>query len=334
MVGRGGGFVDIAMEVGKEFRRRLPRGLRLAAPLGGLAAGIALIAAAVISAGPGVKKAEAIASCIQHSNTGEEQQFMGLLQQWRNSHIAGSYPLTVSAPLNAAAYGFAVFMVNNPDTWGATHYADGSNWSARAVQCGYPQSIAAGGEGIAGTQASSVINMTAQQALDSMAQGGGIFVPSDVGAPVKCVGTGKAVSADGKKVFWVTLLFATFDSCPQAVVSQPGASPSPSPTSTGTATATPTKTPTPTPSPTPQPRFGVSITFAPNGWVLVTLPAGQMADVLARARGCYLAVYQLDGEQWLRYAPDVPAYARNLTASNGGAFWILGSSQDCGSVSL
>ncbi len=314
--------------------------MRLAAPLVGLVAGLALIVAAALSGSSGARRAEAIASCIQHSNTGEEQQFMGLLQQWRNTNIAGSYPLTVSAPLNAAAYGFAVFMVNNPNTWGSGHYADGSNWAQRAVACGYPQSIAAGGEGIAGTQASTVITMSPQQALDSMAQGGGIFVPSDVGAPVKCVGTGKAVSADGKKVFWVTLLFATFDSCPQAVVGVPEPSPSASPsatgTATGTATATPTRTPTPTPtpSPTPQPRFGVSVTFAPNGWVLVTLPAGQLAEILARARGCYVAVYQLEGEQWLRYSPDVPAYARNLSTSNGGAFWVLGSSQNCGAISL
>ena len=67
---------------------------------------------------------------------------------------------------------------------------------------------------------------------------------------------------------------------------------------------------------------------------MVTLPAGSIAQVLARAYGCYSVVYQLQGETWLRYSPDVPSYARNLSESDGGAFWILGTAKGCGTISL
>jgi len=172
--------------------------------------------------------------------------FLSLIQAWRNANIAGSYPLTVSGPLDAAAAHYADYLANTPGTGG--HYAEpgyttGYPWAKRAIDCGYPSSQAAGGEGLAVVESSAVIAVSAQQALNIMTseQGGGVWVPSNVGLPVKCVGVARYVSANGKKVAWVTLIFATSGTCPQAV-SGGGSSTTP-------ASPTPTKTPTPTPTP-------------------------------------------------------------------------------------
>jgi hypothetical protein len=103
-------------------------------------------------------------------------------------------------------------------------------------------------------------------------------------------------------------------------------------TNTPTPTATPTNTPTPSPTPTLR-ADGAKITLYP-GWNLVMLPAGPIGDILYRARGCFTAVYQQQGNQWLRYSNDVPPYARNLVTSNGGAFWIEGAAASCGLIAL
>jgi hypothetical protein len=55
---------------------------------------------------------------------------------------------------------------------------------------------------------------------------------------------------------------------------------------------------------------------------------------LHRAKGCYSAVYQQQGDRWLRYAPGVPAYANNLHTLNGGAFWVEGTAENCGLIQL
>lgn len=314
--------------------RRLTVGFYLGAVVA--AAAIAITALAGLPAG----SVNALAPCLLHTNTGEESQFVGLLQTWRNSNIPGSFPLTVSAPLNAAAAGYAQFLANTPGAGG--HFADGGGgsfpWAARAVQCGYPADQAAGGEGLAVVESSVVVNVSAQQALNVMTseRGGGVWVPSNVGLPVKCVGAAKMVSGDGKKVAWVTVLFAASGTCPQAATGgtapSPSASASPTSTNTPTPTATPTNTPTPSPTPTLR-ADGAKITLSP-GWNLVILPAGPLGDILYRARGCYSAVYQQVGDHWLRYSNDVPPYARNLVTSNGGAFWIEGTAASCGPISL
>ena len=312
---------------------------RIALPAALLVGGAVLAAAGLISiASPG-REAQAIAACVSHANTAEEVSFNALLQSYRNTDPmvgANAKPLTPSAPLNAAAYGYAVFLANNPGAGG--HNADGAPgfaWSTRATQCGYPAAYAAGGEGLAVVESSGNVAVGPSEALAVMAAegGGGIHAP----IPAECIGTGKATGQGGKKVAWVTLIFYAdpfTGGCPQAVTASPGASatasssasPSPSPTRTPTAT--------PTPSPTPLARFGVTIAIARDGWTLVCLPPGPIAEVLARARGCYVAVYQMQGDEWRRYSPDVPAYALNLTASNGGVFWIKGSVTGCGPISL
>lgn len=280
--------------------------------------------------------ANATAPCVAHTPSGEESTFLGLLQSWRDGAIPGSQQLSQSAPLNAAAMGYAQFLANTPGAGG--HDADkapGYAWATRAIQCGYPSGWAAGGEGLAVVESSSVISVSAQQALNTMTAetGGGVWVPSNVGLPVKCVGVGKAVSSNGKKVAWVTLLFAANGTCPQQVN---GGSGSPSPSTTAAATNTPTSTPSPAPSPTPSPTpkpLGVAITVY-AGWNLVVLPAGNIAEVLHRADGCYRAVYQQQGGRWLRYSPEVPGYANNLQTLNGGTFWIEGTAQNCGLIGL
>lgn len=64
------------------------------------------------------------------------------------------------------------------------------------------------------------------------------------------------------------------------------------------------------------------------------LPTGPVADVLHRAEGCYRAVYQQQGDHWLRYSPEVPRYANNLQTLNGGAFWVEGTAENCGLIAL
>ncbi|MFN0147812.1 MAG: hypothetical protein ACKVT1_15005 [Dehalococcoidia bacterium] len=316
--------------------------LRVVFPSALLAAGLALLAAGFLSVASPGQDAHAIAACVSHTNTAEEATFNAQLQAWRNTNVSGSLPMTPSAPLNAAAYGYAVFLANTAGAGG--HNADGAPgfaWSTRAIQCGYPAAFAAGGEGLAVVESSGNVAVGPSDALAVMAAeaGGGIHAP----IPAACIGTGKATGQGGKKVAWVTLIFYAdpfTGVCPQAVTAGPPAtatatgSASATASATATRTATATPTPTQTPSPTPQARFGVTITIPRDGWTLVTLPAGPIADVLARARGCYVAVYQLQGDEWRRYSPEAPAYALNLGTSNGGVFWIKGGSTVCGPISL
>ena len=283
------------------------------------------------------RDARALAACQTHTNTSEEVAFVGLLQSWRNANIPGSYPLVYSAPLNAAAAGYAQFLVDHPGSGG--HDADGGNWASRAIQCGYPANIAAGGEGLAVVQGSGTVSVSPQQALDIMAaeQYGGVHVPAIVGAPqVRCVGVAKVRAASGHEDAWVTLLFGTYTTCPEPVVPQQPTSPTPSPSSTATKTQTPTSTPTktPTPSPTPAPRTDGAAIKLSSGWNLVVIPSGKLNDVLYRAKGCYRSVYQQQGEAWLRFSPEAPSYANNLVTSNGGVFWVEGTAEDCGLVPL
>lgn len=70
-----------------------------------------------------------------------------------------------------------------------------------------------------------------------------------------------------------------------------------------------------------------------EGWNLVTLPAGAVAEILTRAQGCYRAVYKQEGDVWLRYSPVVPAYANNLHTTSGGTFWVEGTA-NCGYIQL
>lgn len=220
--------------------------------------GAVAIAVATLALVGRASPADAIAPCVPHSTSGEESNFLQLLQSWRDSSISGSEHLTLSAPLNAAAMGYAQFLADHPGAGG--HYADGTPgyaWATRAVNCGYPANIAAGGEGVAVSQGPGPAVLGASAALGIMTAqpGGGVNVPANVGLPVECAGVGKATSSDGTRIAWVTLLFASNGACPSAVTGGGNPSPPPPPPSTGTstATATPSKTPSPTPSPTPTP---------------------------------------------------------------------------------
>ncbi|MEO9255054.1 MAG: hypothetical protein ABI305_05910 [Tepidiformaceae bacterium] len=286
------------------------------------------------------ESADALAPCVTHSNTNEELTFLSQLQSWRDANISGSYQLTLSGPLNAAAAGYAQYLVTHPGSYG--HYADGGTpgraWADRAIQCGYPAGEAAGGEGLAVVQGSGQVAVGPADALTIMTaeQGGGVWVPSSVGPAVACVGVAKASAANGTEDAWVTLLFGTWDgTCPQAITGGGGGITATPATSTPTNTATPTSTPTrtPTPSPTPSANYNKTITIT-QGWNLVTLPAGSLTDILDTARRCFSAVYEPSGADWLRYVPDAPSYASNLSASAGGVFWILGTNANCGAVRI
>ena len=62
--------------------------------------------------------------------------------------------------------------------------------------------------------------------------------------------------------------------------------------------------------------------------------AGNGAGGYSGAKGCYRSVYQQQGDHWVRYSPEAPAYARNLVTSDGGVFWVEGTAENCGLVPL
>ncbi len=259
------------------------------------------------------------------------QTLFGEVNAWRASQF-GVPPAQMSAPANLAAQWFAEQMAagktsSHTDSFGRT-------WAERLVDCGYDNYWAYGsGEALA-------LGSTAQDAITSMTANSQ-YHQNVVQAPVdwQCGGVGQSGTA------WVVVL-AQYGStqCPQAVTGgggggDTGSSPSPSasvsstPTQTPTATATATPTRTPTPTTTPSANYNRQITIY-SGWNLVTLPAGSLNDVLDTARGCFSAVYEMQNGTWHRYIPGAPAFASNLTASDGGAFWILGSDANCGIVTL
>ncbi len=305
--------------------------------------GAVLMAACGVLAlvGSRTQQAQAAINCVPHQNTAEELQFISLLQEWRDSNIPGSHPLTRSISLNKAAWHYARFLADNPGAgghWAEPGFTSGAAWAARAAQCGYP--VPAGGEGLAVVESSQPIDISPAAAIDIMAAqpGGGIYTPAFVGSPATaCVGAAKAVSGDGRKVAWVTLLFGTWNGCADPDTSNPPAPSPPGGSATTSATTTPTKTPTPTPTATPTPlaEYGVTITVC-GGWNLLTIPvAGDVDDVFDTALLDVAAIYLQNGEGWLRWAPDVPAYARNLSrVSSGDVLWIYRSEPSCEDIEL
>ena len=195
------------------------------------------------------RSAQAMAPCGDHTNTAEELQFLSMLQDWRDNTLPVSPSLVISAPLNAAAAGYAQFLA---DTHGASgHTADGATPQQRAIQCGYPESIAAGGHGVAVFTASTAGSATPQAALTQMIQhqGRGIYIPEH---NAKCVGVAKATGSGGSRAAWIVMIFFAFGDCPQTVAGIP-ATPTATPTATATPSPTATATPSPTPTPTPEP---------------------------------------------------------------------------------
>lgn len=268
---------------------------------------------------------------------GEETQFLGLLQQWRNSNVRHSSTLEVSGALNQAAAWFAQWQVEHGSPGG--HYDDsvpgGRYFNTRAADCGYDPYYSNGsGEGVYALASSSVLSVGPTQAIS------GITYPSSgvridtlsTSLPAKCVGVAVKRNTAGTRVAWVAVIaqFPASSPCPG------GSGGGAVPTATTPATNTPTKTPTPSPTPSPTPAAradGAAVTIV-SGWNLVVIPPGQIDRVLHRAKGCFRSVYQQDGDRWLRYSPDAPGYANNLKTSNGGVFWVEGTAANCGLVPL
>ncbi|MEP6870449.1 MAG: hypothetical protein ABI939_01225 [Anaerolineaceae bacterium] len=272
----------------------------------------------------------------------EETQFLGLLQQWRASNLGNPAALETSVALNSAAAWFAQWQVDNGGLGG--HFDSfGRNWVQRAVDCGYDPNFAGGsGEGIYAVASSGALSIGPSQAILGITYpGSGVRIVSPSPSwPAKCVGVAVKRNAAGTIVAWVAVIaqYPAASPCPAGSGSTepPPSSATATATSTATKTATPTSTPTktPTPSPTPTPRTdGATIDLAP-GWNLVVIPPGSLDEVLYRAKGCFRSVYQQQGERWVRYSPEVPAYARNLQTSNGGVFWVEGTAEGCGRIPL
>lgn len=278
---------------------------------------------------------------------GDEAEMVGLVQQWRNDNVPNPGPLQVSGVLNRAAAWFAQWQVDN-GVPGGHNDSLGRSWPQRIQDCGYTGFWYQGsGEAVTGIQSKGGANdsrmyIWPDDALRQMTYpGSGLRNPGTSGSPVKCIGVAVVQQEPGgRAVSWVVVLMQ-FDKgvdCPEAqgaaAQPSPSASASPSPSSSASPSATATATATPSPTATPPATFGVSLTLVPLQWNLVTLPAGQIENILARAAGCYDAVYQLYAGEWRRYAPGVPAYARNLSVSDGGAFWIKATSRACGTIQL
>lgn len=321
-----------------------------------------LILGAVFGAGFALNRPEASAagpcSPATAGVSAEENQFLGLLQQWRNANISGSVPLQLSGPLNRAAAWYAEYQVANGLQGGHTDNL-GRNWAQRALDCGYDQFWSQGsGEGIYARAGSSSQNIGPTEAMSGITYpGSGVYIttPPTYSSPAKCVGVAVARNANSTAVAWVVVIaqYPGGQSCPEAGGSIDPGNPtstrsttsttstttttstvSSTPTKTATPTPTSTPTPSPTPSPTPNANYGGTLSIA-TGWNLVTLPAGPLDDILDTARGCFNAIYQQQGDHWLRYSPLVPAWANNLTSSNGSGFWIDGTgARGCANIRI
>ena len=266
----------------------------------------------------------------------EETQFLGLLQQWRSSNLGNPAPLETSGALNSAAAWFAQWQVENSGSGGHSD-SFGRNWAQRAVDCGYDPFFSNGsGEGVYAVASSGALSIGPSQAITGISyQGSGVrIVSSSPSWPAKCVGVAVKRNTAGTIVAWVVVIaqYPAGSACPAGSGSTEPPASSATAISSATKTATPTSTPTKTPTPTPR-TDGATINLT-SGWNLVVIPPGDLDDVLYRAKGCFRSVYQQQGEHWVRYSPEVPAYARNLQTSNGGVFWVEGTAEGCGRIPL
>lgn len=302
----------------------------------GLVAGV--LAVAISLQGAPARAAAGPCGTSHDAISGEEQELLGLLQSWRNSNLPVSSTLEPSGALNAAAAWFAEWQITN-GTPGGHGDGYGRTWVQRAIDCGYSgttggQPYASGsGEGTYAMASSGGISVGPSQAISGITYpGSGVYAwTSSSGLPFKCVGVGVARNAAGTAVAWVVVVaqYPAGLPCPGG-----GSGGGTTATNTPTMSPTPWPTPSPTPSPTPTARADGAKVILGAGWNLTTLPPGPVEQVLARASGCYRAVYQWYGERWLRYVPGAPQYANNLQTLNGGALWIEGTAANCGLVQL
>ncbi|MFN8508788.1 MAG: hypothetical protein U0547_14655 [Dehalococcoidia bacterium] len=203
------------------------------------------------------------------SISGEEQEFLGLLQAWRNANIANSQQLTLSAPLSAAAAWFAEYQVSH-GAMGGHGDTYGRSFNDRARDCGYPAPYYNGlGEGVFGSGSSGGSNVPPSAAIIGITYpGSGVYITAG-SPPVKCVGIAVARNQAGTLTAWVALIaqYPAGTACPQTATTT---SPSPSPTTTAgasspTATWTPTAT-TPAGTVTPTPTATATATPTPQVW--------------------------------------------------------------------
>lgn len=269
----------------------------------------------------------------------EESALLTGVNAWRGSTL-GQPPMANSVTANFAAQIHAEALIAGT----ANGHTDsfGRSWADRLRDCGYPAGYVTMGSGEAVevfTNASGASASAAVAAMTSMQPGHQSGAQAPV--PWECSGVGYASNPNGNiKHAWVVIVSSAASStaCPQSAPAGGGPTTTSTATTasptTATATATRTPTMTPVPSPTPTPRAdGASVTLY-AGWNLVTLPPGPVADVLHRAGGCYRSVYQLQGDRWFRYSPEVPPWANNLQTLNGGAYWIEGTAENCGLIRL
>ena len=177
--------------------------------------------------------AKALAPCLAHTNTTEELTFLGQLQAWRDQNIPGSFPLTLSAPLTPLPQAMRSFWRQRPGRRATplTHRKVNSLGGSRLSNVDIHRTKLPGAKGLAVVESSGPSTYTGTQALTIMTadDGGGVCGPAIIGANVECVGLAKINGLDGSKVAWVVELFATFDTCPQAVIGGGGGTaPSPS----------------------------------------------------------------------------------------------------------
>jgi hypothetical protein len=267
---------------------------------------IALLAAfGLLIAGRGAASAQIV--CSPSSPDGNASALLRMAYDWRIQYVPGIDPgdmPKLSAPLNAAAAGYARYLVDHPTATG--HNADGSSPAERAIQCGYPTELANGDEAIALARGAAASTYTTDDALKAMvfeSYYGRLRIPPVMlnGQFVRCAGVGSATSEKGDAVAYVILLFAgSGPTCSQSV-------------------SVTKLTPTPKPG-------GIHVA---GGWNFVTLPGGQFDQLLGPAFGCYKAIYNWDGKKWRRYIPGLPDYVQDMTGSDGGAFWIEGVGRGC-----
>lgn len=305
-----------------------------------LAAGAALFGAALLERVPA--RADGPCGTPHDSLDAQEQQFVQLVEAWRDQHLTYSTPLEISGALNAAAAWFAQWQVDHGAPGGHID-SYGRSWIQRAIDCGYLGTTSGGllytngsGEGIRAYASSQPLTVPASTAAaDITYPGSGVWAETPSSSlPFKCVGAARAASSDGKRVAWVIVIaqYPASSACPSSGAGSPSATPSQG--ASATPSATPSPTPRPTSSPTPPPRGdGISITLW-AGWNLVMLPAGPVESVLGRAAGCFEAVYQFDGTGWLRYVPGGPGYVNTLGSVQPGPAWVKGSAANCGTILL
>lgn len=255
--------------------------------IGGAAAASLLVGSALFAVGAVALMrgdASALIQCQPHSNTPDELELLSMVNAWRLQYVPNSdpsHPLVLSAPLNAAAAGYAQYLADNPAASG--HSADGQTVGERAAQCGYPASMAFGDDTVAVVHNKDGASLTTQQALDQMAlesyYEAHMRVPVQLGLPsalpLRCVGIAKAVSADGQGVAYVAMFMGADDVCPQTVSAD---TPTPTQAFPGFSTRTPTPTQTTakkaTVHATPTPDF----THAHIAQIAVEAPDGPAQD--------------------------------------------------------